>query len=88
MDKFEKFMIRSKTRPGMRELENCGEGEEGREKLVDREILTPRILGGLKADVGEFNGIFTIGDNEEVDEGMSARLEFKTVERAATKSLP
>eukprot|EP00518_Triparma_eleuthera_P021902 CAMPEP_0197555270 /NCGR_PEP_ID=MMETSP1320-20131121/12993_1 /TAXON_ID=91990 /ORGANISM="Bolidomonas sp., Strain RCC2347" /LENGTH=797 /DNA_ID=CAMNT_0043116271 /DNA_START=117 /DNA_END=2507 /DNA_ORIENTATION=+ len=88
VDKFEKFMIRSKTKMirGMRELGKlAGRVRKDVEKLVDREILTPRILGGLKADVGEFNGIFTIGDNEEVDEGMSARLEFKTVERAATE---
>lgn len=63
VDKFEKFMIRSKTKMirGMRELGKlAGRVRKDVEKLVDREILTPRILGGLKADVGEFNGIFTM----------------------------
>ncbi|GMH82651.1 hypothetical protein TL16_g09330 [Triparma laevis f. inornata] len=54
------------------------------EALVDREILTPRILGGLKMDLSRYEGIFVVGDSEEVDEGMSARLNFSTLERAAT----
>ncbi|GMI28367.1 hypothetical protein TrRE_jg11301, partial [Triparma retinervis] len=55
------------------------------ETLVDREILTPRILGGLKMDLSRWEGIATVGDADEVDDGMSLRFVYGTVERAATE---
>ena len=55
------------------------------EALVDREILTPRILGGLKMDLSRWEGLATIGDADEVDDGMSLRIVYGKVERAATE---
>ena len=55
------------------------------EALVDREILTPRILGGLKMDLSRWEGIVNVGNTDEVDDGMSLRVIFGTVERAASE---
>lgn len=84
---YEEWLIRAKTGV-VRWMKEVGRVMGGVRKdveaLVDREILTPRILGGLKMDLSRYEGIFVVGDSEEVDEGMSARLYFSTVERAAT----
>ncbi|GMI10347.1 hypothetical protein TrVE_jg4476 [Triparma verrucosa] len=84
---YEEWLIRAKTGVvrWMKEVgQVMGKVRKDVEALVDREILTPRILGGLKMDLSRYDGLFLVGDDNEVDEGMSARLDFSTVERAAT----
>eukprot|EP00520_Triparma_pacifica_P000081 CAMPEP_0118641464 /NCGR_PEP_ID=MMETSP0785-20121206/5297_1 /TAXON_ID=91992 /ORGANISM="Bolidomonas pacifica, Strain CCMP 1866" /LENGTH=618 /DNA_ID=CAMNT_0006532913 /DNA_START=140 /DNA_END=1994 /DNA_ORIENTATION=- len=85
---FERVAIRAKTaairffRTTSRKINSF---RASLEALVDREILTPRILGGLKMDLCRWEGIASIGNAEEVDDGMSLRFVYGTVERAASE---
>ena len=85
---FERVGIRMKTKVvrGVREFcRGVKAFRENVEKLVEREILTPRILGGLKMDLSRFEGSLLVGDADDVDDGMSARVTFRTVERASNE---
>ncbi len=84
--KYERLLIRFKT-SAVRWMRDFGRKtkkyREDLEKLCTREILTPRLLGGLKMDLSRYEWLLNVGDQDQVDDGMSARLEFSKVERAA-----
>jgi hypothetical protein len=83
--KFEKFFINAKTGVvrGMREFCRSIAGyRRSVEKLCLREILVPKLLGGLKMDTSSYQGKILIGNADDVDDGMSATLTYTKIERA------
>jgi len=86
VNKFEKFFIWAKTSSVRYLLEasrTISAYRSSIQKLCQREIFSPRLLGGLKMDVASLSGQILIGSEDEVDEGMSANLTYTKIERAA-----
>jgi len=85
VDFFEKIFLKSKTTISRVFMEIGRFGSDFRQRIArlrEREILTPRLLGGMKTDQTRSEGLLEIGNAGDVDDGLSFQITYSKMEKA------